>query len=82
MYHRGISICSYLDIVNKEDGRDIAEDRAIQALKTKETNSEINRADVSLFIEGIIDFIFDNKVDYNVDLTNFEKRLFTPKNSK
>jgi len=82
MYHRGISICSYLDIVNKEEGRDIAEDRAIKALKTKMTNSEIDRTNVLLLLEELYDFDFKYKVDYNVTITNFEKRLFTPKSSK
>jgi len=37
-YYRGISFCSFQDMVNKEEGRDIAEDRAIKAIKMKENN--------------------------------------------
>ena len=41
VYCRGISLCSFSDNVEKEYGRDVAEDRAIKAFKTQTTNDKI-----------------------------------------
>lgn len=80
MYHRGISICSYLDIVNKEEGRDIAENRAIEAMKTKTSKYEINRGDTIKLTHEINQYNFyEYKSEYNVNITEFERKLFTPK---
>jgi len=80
MYHRGISICSYLDIVNKEDGKDIAEDRAIKAIKSKTTSEEINRGDIIQMEHDIkTDIYYKYKSNYDIDITEFEKKLFIPK---
>jgi hypothetical protein len=80
MYHRGISICSYLDIANKEEGRDIAEDRAINAMRSKISKEEINRGDIIQMECDINSGIYyDYKSDYDVIITEFEKELFTPK---
>lgn len=83
MFHRGISICSQLDIVEKEEGRDIAQDRAISAMKNKEDHSEIIRGDVNNIVQSIyIKYseispkFFNYKSVYNADLTNYEKKLF------
>lgn len=68
MYCRGVSICSRLDCVNKEEGRDIAEDRAVQAMKSEKSSRRF------ISKEAIINF---RKSDYNLtNLSNFEKRLF------
>lgn len=79
MYHRGISICSYLDIVNKEDGRDIAEDRAVKAMKLKTSTEEIIRGDIIMGYDSIPELNYEYKSDYNVVITEFERKLFTPK---
>jgi hypothetical protein len=82
MYHRGISICSYLDIVNKEDGRDIAEDRAINAMRSKISKEEINRGDIIQMEYDMNCIWYDYKSDYDVEITEFERKLFTPKTVK
>jgi hypothetical protein len=83
MYHRGISICSYLDIVNKEDGRDIAEDRAVKAMKSKTSAEEINRGDIIQMEYDIApEICHEYKSNYDVDITEFERKLFTPKQAQ
>ena len=72
-------ICSYLDIVDKEDGRDIAEDRAIKAIKLKTSTEEINRGDIIQMECDIAPGIYhEYKSNYNIEITEFEKQLFTP----
>lgn len=83
MYHRGISICSYLDIANKEEGRDIAEDRAINAMRSKISKEEINRGDIiQMEYDMNSGICYDYKSDYDVEITEFERKLFTPKTVK
>ena len=83
MYHRGISICSYLDIVNKEDGRDIAEDRAVKAMKLKTSTEEIIRGDIiQMECDIAPEICHEYKSNYNIEITEFEKQLFTPKSLK
>jgi hypothetical protein len=80
MYHRGISICSYLDIVNKEEGRDIAENRTIKAMKLKISTEKINRGDIIQMEHDIkMDIYYEYKSNYDVNITEFERKLFTPK---
>jgi len=84
MFHRGISLCSFLDHVDKEEGRDIAEDRAIRAIKFKSNSESISRReaeDIILSIgqeynESVFPQNLNFKSEYNVTLTDFEKKLF------
>jgi len=80
---RGISICSFLDSPVKEDGRDISEDRAINAYQTLQDTEPIIKDDADIIIleiekltkpENLIDFGYKSK--YNIILSKFEKRLF------
>lgn len=52
MYHRGISICSFLDPVNKEEGRDLAEHRAIRSMKSGLDGNFITRFDAAEVINS------------------------------
>lgn len=58
-YHRGLSICSFQDIVNKEYGRDTAEDRALHAFLTKKSSQQVKRYEVI----SIISLLDDNSLD-------------------
>jgi len=75
MYHRGIAIRNETDIIDKEEGRDIAEKRAVDALLNAKTMHKINRS----CIFEIMEEEFKYKSDYNVSLTIFEKKLFKEK---
>jgi len=79
---RGISICSENDIINKENGRDYAEDRAVQAHVFKFNNNLIRKTDIKEIILSIVEanpelnknlLQFGCKSEYNVTLTDFEK---------
>jgi hypothetical protein len=74
---RGLSLCSFVDPTNKENGRDRAEDRAIQAYESMEDSERIVES-VELFKKEIEE---DYKSAYDVKLTAFEKRLFDIKNT-
>lgn len=84
IYCRGISLCSFMDHVNKENGRDMAEDRAIKAFKSKTTSEEILRSETDEIVISAKNFVReigdDYKSSYAVVLTDFEKKLFSPKN--
>jgi hypothetical protein len=72
-----------LDSPVKEDGRDISEDRAINAYQTLQDTEPIIKDDADIIIleiekltkpENLIDFGYKSK--YNIILSKFEKRLF------
>lgn len=79
---RGISICSLSDTINKEVGRDYAEDRAIEAYIAKETTQPMysNHGSIDAIFEEITQFekeiIVKFKSAYDVDMTDFEKKIF------
>jgi len=88
---RGISICSFVDPTDKENGRDRAEDRAIEAYITMDNSERIlqeipveNAKPIKLKVDKIIKSVksFDDEIKekfksaVNVELTEFEKRLF------
>jgi hypothetical protein len=80
---RGISICSLVDMVNKEIGRNYAENRAIKAHLSKETTQQIfgDHGDIrKIFKRNDYQFLNEISVQfksaYNVEMTDFEKRLF------
>lgn len=80
IYCRGISLCSFKDQPVKEDGRDRAEDRAIQAFKNERTLERITRQEaiaLSLSIPNFAKEISANyKTEFDVEPTKFELRLF------
>jgi len=82
-YHRGVSFCSFLDNVSKESGRDIAEDRAIKAMKTKQNSDKISRAEVYEILNASNNpIIGEFKSAYDIEMTPFEKYLFTSKKKR
>jgi len=80
IFCRGLSICCPLDNINKEDGRDIAENRAIQAFQYKFDIDPIRRKHIKALLKNIIDIspedrkILNNELifkgQYNVELEN------------
>ena len=82
---RGIALCSYKeDNIDKEVGRDLAESRAVTAFKTKGDSEVIICADAyGVFCDCLkpedIPFNSSTKSCYNPILTEFEKKLFSPK---
>jgi hypothetical protein len=88
---RGISMCSFVDPTNKENGRDRAEDRAIEAYITMDNSERIlqeipveNAEPIKLKVDKIIKSVktFNDEIKekfksaFSVELTEFEKRLF------
>ena len=88
---RGISMCSFVDPTNKENGRDRAEDRAIEAYITMDNSERIlqeipveNAEPIKLKVDKIIKSVktFNDEIEekfksaFSVKLTEFEKRLF------
>lgn len=88
---RGISMCSFVDPTNKENGRDRAEDRAIEAYITMDNSERIlqeipveNAEPIKLKVDKIIKSVkdFEKEIEekfksaFSVKLTEFEKRLF------
>ena len=71
VYSRGVSMCSQLDIFSKEAGRRISYSRAIAGFETGKKIGEIKRKDV-LIEDGI-----NYKIEFQPELTEFEKRLFS-----
>jgi len=82
IYYRGISFCSFRDIVSKEDGRDMAEARAVKAIKNQKPSEPITRIeteDIILSIKKDKVPNFQHKSAYGIVLTGFEKTLVKPK---
>lgn len=77
---RGISMCSLIEQPIKEDGRDRAENRAIAAYKTQLSSEPIIKFEAAQVSECSPEFNEEVKEEfksaYNVNLTEFEKRLF------
>lgn len=88
---RGISLCSFLDPTNKENGRDRAEDRVIEAYITMDNSEPIlqeilveDAEPIKLKVDKIIKSVkdFEKEIEekfksaFGVKLTEFEKRLF------
>jgi len=82
IYTRGISLCSFLDQPIKAYGRDVAEDRAIKALKNCKSSNPVTRSEadklIGEFPEFLKDMVIYEKSSYNIQPTEFELRLFTP----
>ena len=82
---RGIALCSYKeDDINKEVGRDLAESRAVLAFQTKDDSELIISTDAfGVFCDCIdkedVTFVSPTKSSYNPMLSEFEKKLFSPK---
>jgi len=83
IYCRGLSLCSFMDATEKEFGRDMAEDRAIQAFKTQKHSEKMTRVETDKIVGSILKFgnelISAYKSVYDTLLTEFETKLFTPK---
>ena len=77
---RGVSLCSFADQTEKENGRDRAEDRAIKANKFQVSSERIVKYEAGMISESVEKFNKEIKDEYkstfNVKLTDFEKRLF------
>jgi hypothetical protein len=81
-YFRGISVCSYREPVNKENGKDIALDRALfsykfnvnfDKIKTKYCKKIIEDVSISTDLNEILNIKF--KGEAQVELFPFEKRM-------
>ena len=90
MFHRGIAICSAKDIPEKAEGRKRSYYRAIKALTREISDDPVLRYDAIYIIESITDqthipFRDVNgdllliKSEYDVELTEFEKKITQPK---
>lgn len=81
---RGISLCSYLDIINKKEGRNKARGRATKAMYQKSSSGQIeNSFDSKIILSDLVeianDFEILNRFEYlsefNPKLTTFEMKL-------
>ena len=76
---RGVAIYSLLDNPCKKTGRKISRDRAIYAMKTKENNCDIDRADAHLVLSSVIEGsggLFGwSKSAFNPYLTHLENKI-------
>jgi hypothetical protein len=90
LYHRGISICSKIERPIKQQGRERAIKRALEAMKYKEDTRKINRLCAILRVEETTDSSTDEfpkeldintgkeymfKSYYDTELTPLEKKL-------
>jgi len=78
---RGVSLCSMLDMPNKQTGRELAEQRALKAFLKKKSFGEIKSSNsLNVFINCKIDSyeMYENfhfKCHYNPILNSVEKKL-------
>ena len=83
IYCRGFSLCSFTDIIDKEFGRDLTEDRAIKALKLQKNSDKITTFKADEITMAVKTFDIENEWEfksmYNVQLTEFENKLFSPR---
>lgn len=91
LFHRGIAICSAKDIPEKAEGRKRAFYRAQKALTREMADDPVFRYEAEEIIESITDqdlipyletpdgMLVLVKSGYDVELTEFEKKLTQPK---
>ena len=77
IYTRGVSICSLKEMPVKAVGRELAADRAIQALRTEASELPVYRDEADEVLEQVEGSpVFEFKSEYSPNLTVFERRLF------
>jgi hypothetical protein len=90
LFHRGIAICSPQDNPEKAEGRKRAYYRALKALTRETTDDPVLRFEAEDIMYSITDqdlvpysyidgMVFLAKSSYDVELTEFEKKITTPK---
>lgn len=88
---RGVSLCSYLDLIRKAEGRNKARGRAVQALHNNTNNISIDRSVDSHYILCVVSDIakdpeilekFNYLSEINPSLTNLEQRILEGRRSE
>jgi len=80
---RGLALCGPKDIMNKEYGRDLAEDRAIVAYKTEKNSEKIQKRIAADVVDSCVNYSlstecdpYDFKSQFNINLTDYERSAF------